>query len=180
MRCASTFAATLGTALLAGCAAESTVPSSPGDATRIAFQQVNATSSHGLELRAAPDGPSYGIVNLTSSAAGPSTFNAQINFNVHGLAPNTTYALSRASEFGHGAVDYDGICQRAAGLAPWVGFSPFSLFPVTLTTDADGAGSAHVVNQNNVFADGSQFDVMFRVSGGTTDLRTECITADVK
>ena len=71
-------------------------------------------------------------------------------------------------------------CQRAAGLPPWVGAVLFIPFAVTLTTDANGAGSAHVVNQNDVFADGSQFDVMFRVSNGTTDLRTVCITVDVK
>ena len=180
MRHSSTPAAMLVTALFAACGADSTLPSSRGDATLTVFRQGNGTSSHGLELRAVADGPSYGIVNLTSSAAGPTTFNAQINFNVHGLAPNTTYALSRASEFGHGPVDYDGICQRAAGLAPWVGMSRFSAFPVTLTTDSDGAGSAHVVNETNVFPDGSRFDVMFRVSGGTTDLRTACITVNVK
>jgi hypothetical protein len=169
------------TVLLASCAAESALPNTPGDAaTGITLRQENSSSTHGLELRASPGGPSYGIVNVTSSAAGPTTFHAQINFNVHGLAPNTSYALSRASEFGHGAVDHDGICQRAAGLAPWVGLSRFSAFPVTLTTDAEGDGSAHVVNETNVFPDGSQFDVMFRVSSGTTDLRTACVTVDVK
>jgi hypothetical protein len=121
-----------------------------------------------------------GIVNLTSTAAGPTTFNAQINFNVHGLLPNTTYTLSRAAEFGTGPTDFDGICQRAAGLPPWVGAVPFIPFPVTLTTSAGGAGSAHVVNQNDVFPDGSQFDVMFRLSNATTDLRTVCVTVDVK
>jgi hypothetical protein len=82
--------------------------------------------------------------------------------------------------FGTGPTDFDGICQRAAGLDSWSAGPAFLLFPVTLTTDASGAGSAHVVNQNDVFADGSAFDVMFRVSNGTTDLRTECVTVVVK
>ena len=157
-------------------------PSAPASAAAmVPSSRLEASSAtHGLELRASASGPKMGIVNLTSTAAGPTTFNAQINFNVHDLAPNTTYILSRASEFGTGPTDFDGICQRAAGLPPWVGAVPFIPFPVTLTTDANGAGSAHVVNQNNVFADGSQFDVMFRVSDATTDLRTVCITVDVK
>lgn len=165
--------------LLLACAND---PSAPPSAVTIApGSRLEANSkTHGLELRASVSGPKMGIVNLTSTAAGPTTFNAQINFNVHGLAPNTTYTLSRASEFGTGATDFDGICQRAAGLAPWVGAAPFIPFSVTLTTAAGGGGSAHVVNQNNVFPDGSQFDVMFRVSNATTDLRTECITVEVK
>jgi hypothetical protein len=164
--------------LLLACAND---PSAPAAAAMTPTSRLEASSAtHGLELRASASGPKMGIVNLTSTAAGPTTFNAQINFNVHGLAPNTTYALSRASEFGTGPTDFDGICQRAAGLPPWVGALPFIPFAVTLTTDANGAGSAHVVNQNNVFADGSQFDVMFRVSDATTDLRTVCVTVDVK
>jgi hypothetical protein len=157
-------------------------PSAPPSAASLALgsRLVANSQTHGLDLQASASGPKMGIVNLTSTAAGPTTFNAQINFNVHGLAPNTTYTLSRASEFGTGPTDFDGLCQRAAGEAPWVGAVPFIPFPVTLTTSAGGAGSAHVVNQNDVFPDGSQFDVMFRVSNGTTDLRTDCITVEVK
>jgi len=148
------------------------MPSTPGTAA--------VAATHGLELRASAGGAKMGIVNLASTAAGPTTFNAQINFNVHDLAPNTTYTLARASEFGTGPTDFDGICQRAAGLDPWSAGPAFLPFPVTLTTDASGAGSAHIVNRNDVFADGSEFDVMFRVSNGTTDLRTECVTVVVK
>jgi hypothetical protein len=171
--------ASLAALLSIACANDLSAPAGATAMTPSSRPEVSS-ATHGLELRASASGPKLGIVNLTSTAAGPTTFNAQINFNVHGLAPNTTYTLSRASEFGTGPTDFDGICQRAAGLPPWVGALPFIPFAVTLTTDAGGAGSAHVVNQNDVFADGSQFDVMFQVSDATTDLRTVCVTVDVK
>ena len=154
-----------------------------------------STGTHGLRLTAV-SGEGTGIVNLTSAAGGDTSFVAQITFNVHGLAPNTTYYIQRASEFpaSLGDVVHDGNCQRAMGLPPFDTVPPLARFvtfvaegaPIPLTTSAGGAGAVHLENANNVFADGSAFDVMFRVVSDpasatpATDLRTRCATLQVK
>ena len=124
------------------------------------------------------------------------SFVAEITFNVHGLAPNTTYYIQRASEFpaSLGGVVHDGTCQRALGLPPFDAVPPLARFitfvangaPIPLTTSAGGAAAVHLENANNIFADGSAFDVMFRVVSDpasatpVTDLRTGCVTLQVK
>jgi hypothetical protein len=153
------------------------------------------TGTHGLRLTAV-SGLGTGIVNLTSTAGGDTSFVAQITFNVHGLAPSTTYFIQRASEFpaSLGDVVHDGNCQRALGLPPFDAVPPLARFitfveagaPIPLTTSAGGAGAVHLKNANDVFADGSAFDVMFRVVSDpasatpATDLRTGCVTLQVK
>jgi hypothetical protein len=153
-----------------------------------------ATATHALTLTPY-SGEGAGLVNITSDSNPGTTFNAQITFNVRGLAPNTTYYVQRASEFpaSLGDVVHDGVCQRALGLGPWAGLTVSQRFitfvvggqPRTITTSAAGAGAVHLENANNVFGDGTAFDVMFRVTDNpasdapTLDLRTECTTVDV-
>ena len=56
----------------------------------------------------------------------------------------------------------------------------------TLLYATGGAGAVHLENANDIFADGSAFDVMFRVVSDPAsatpaiDLRTQCVTLQVK
>jgi hypothetical protein len=150
----------------------------------------SASPTHGEELMAVT-GTGSGIVNVTATAAVPGTFSAQINVNVHGAPPNTTFYVQRAPEVGR-ANGADGICQRAAGLAPWGPPAPnFVTFPapaagplVTLQTSSGGAGAVHIDFSAPTISDGTQFDVMFRLvdslTSPTTELRTGCFTVTVK
>jgi hypothetical protein len=178
------------------CAQEGANPLRPAATPSVTSASTDALKgTHGLKLTAV-SGEGTGIVNLTSTAGGDTSFVAQITFNVHGLAPNTTYFIQRASEFpaSLGGVVQDGNCQRALGQPPFDAVPPLARFitfveagaPIPLTTSAGGAGAMHLENANNIFADGSAFDVMFRVVSDpasatpVTDLRTECVTLQVK
>ena len=149
-----------------------------------------ASSTHGQQLTAVV-GAGSGTVNVTPTAAVDGSFSAQINVNVHGAPPNTTFYVQRAPEVGR-ASGADGICQRAAGLPPWGPPAPnFVTFPlpsagplVTLQTSQGGAGAVHIDFAAATIADGTQFDVMFRLvdslTSPTNELRTDCFTVTVK
>jgi len=192
----------LGVVLSAGAVACGSAPDSPTAPTAIlaapiGSQALGSTSSilsaettHGQELTAVL-GVGSGIVNVTPTAAADGSFSAQINVNVHGAPPNTTFFVQRAPEIGrpNGA---DGVCQRAAGAAPWGAPAPnFVTFPlpatgplVTLQTSEGGAGSVHINFEALTILDGTKFDVMFRLvddlTSPTNDLRTGCFTVAVK
>jgi hypothetical protein len=142
-------------------------------------------------------GTGEGIVNVRPTSAHPG-LSSEITVNVHGAAPNTTFYLQRAAEVGR-PLGTDGICQRAAGLWPWeqpnsAGFGAAPAFvslplplagPLdTLTTDADGSGSAHLDFAYPAIADGTTFDVTFRLtdrlSNPTNDLRSGCFSVTAK
>jgi hypothetical protein len=149
-----------------------------------------AGTTHGQALTAVV-GAGSGIVNVTPTAAAHGSFSAQINVNVHGAPPNTTFFVQRAPEIGR-PNSADGVCQRAAGDAPWGPPAPnFVTFPlpatgplVTLQTSQGGAGSVHIDFGALSILDGTQFDVMFRLVDDLTnpsnDLRTGCFTVTVK
>jgi hypothetical protein len=153
-----------------------------------ASQSVLTTHAERLE---AVIGVGSGVVNVTPTAAVDGSFSAQINVNVHDAPPNTTFYVQRAPEIGrpNGA---DGICQRAAGESPWGPPAPnFVTFPlpaagplVTLQTSEGGAGAVHIDFAAPTIADGTRFDVMFRLvddlTSPTNDLRTGCFTVTVK
>jgi hypothetical protein len=162
----------------------------------LATVPVQAAGTHGLRL-VAVSGQGTGIVNFTATAAADG-FSAEITVNVHGTAPNTTFYLQRAPEVGR-PLGHDGICQRAGALWPWEqpnspDFPPapaFVTFPrplagdlTTLTTDGDGAGDTHLAFDLPAIADGTQFDVEFRLVDSltlpTTDLRSACFTVSVR
>jgi len=166
-----------------------TAPSgSPGVGSNSSIR--SALTTHGQELTAVV-GVGSGIVNVTPTAAADGSFSAQINVDVHGAPPNTTFFIQRAPEIGR-PNSADGVCQRAAGDAPWGPPAPnFVTFPlpatgplVTLQTSAGGAGSVHIDFGALTILDGTQFDVMFRLvddlTSPTTDLRTGCFTVTVK
>ena len=149
-----------------------------------------ASATHGEQLTAVT-GAGSGIINVTATAAVDGTFSAQINVNVHGAPPNTTFYVQRAPEVGR-ANGADGICQRAAGLPPWGPPAPsFVTFPlpaagpwVTLQTSEGGAGAVHIDFGAATISDGARFDVMFRLVDSLTspanELRTGCFTVTVK
>ena len=162
----------------------------------LATVPAQAAGTHGLQL-VAVRGQGAGTVNVTATAAADG-FSAEITVNVHGTLPNTSFFVQRAPEVGRPLGD-DGICQRASGLWPWeqpnsLGFPPapaFVTFPrplagdlTTLTTDADGAGSAHLGFDLPAVADDTRFDVEFRIvdslTSATTDLRSGCFTVSVR
>ena len=157
---------------------------------------VQAGGWHGQSLSTVI-GHGAGVVNVTTTSS-QIGFSAEITVNVHGTTPNTTLYIQRAPEVGR-PLGNDGVCQRANGLWPWeqpnsAGFPPaptWVTFPrplagdfKTLTTDSDGAGSAHFAFDLPTLADGTRFDVEFRLvdslSAPTTDLRTGCFTVTVK
>jgi hypothetical protein len=150
----------------------------------------SASDTHG-QLLTAVLGTGSGIVNVTPTAAVDGSFSAQINVNVHDASPNTTFYVQRAAEIGR-PNSADGICQRAAGQAPWGPPTPnFVTFPlpaagplVTLQTSEGGAGTVHIDFRAPTITDGTQFDVMFRLvdspTSPTNQLRTGCFTVTVK
>lgn len=149
-----------------------------------------AAGTHGQRLHAVA-GQGTGIVNVTSTPGQPG-LTVNVTINVHGAPANTTFLVQRAPETGPTRpLMHDGICQRAQGIYPWDDGTPsFVTFPrplagdlVTLTTDATGSGSAHFVLNFAAVADGTVFDVEFRlvsVSAPTTDLRTDCFTVTAR
>ena len=145
-----------------------------------------AAATNGQPLDAAL-GTGSGIVNVTPTAAVDGSFSAQITVNVHDTAPNTTFYVQRAPEIGR-ANSSDGICQRALGQTPWGPPTPnFVTFPLpdaALQTSPGGAGSTHIDFDVPTIADGTQFDVMFRLvdslTNPTNELRTGCFTVSVK
>jgi hypothetical protein len=150
----------------------------------------SALTTHGQQLTPVA-GIGSGIVNVTPTAAAAGSFSAQINVNVYGAPPNTTFFVQRAAEIGR-PNSADGVCQRAAGADPWGPPAPnFVTFPlpatgplVTLQTSEGGAGSVHIDFEAPTILDGTQFDVMFRLvddlTSPTNDLRTGCFTVTVK
>jgi hypothetical protein len=151
----------------------------------------SAAATHGEDLTAV-QGSGSGTVNVTATAAVDGSFSAQINVNVHGAPPNTTFYVQRAPEIGR-PLSSDGICQRALHLAPWItppapsfvtfvepGGGPL----LTLQTSAGGGGEAHLDFAVPTILDGTRFDVMFRLVDDlvnpANELRTGCFTVDVK
>jgi len=150
-----------------------------------------AAATHGQDLTAV-QGSGSGTVNVTATAAVDGSFSAQINVNVHGAPPNTTFYVQRAPEIGR-PLSSDGICQRALHLDPWItpAAPSFVTFQqpgggplLTLQTSAGGGGAAHLDFAAPAILDGVRFDVMFRLVDSlvtpANELRTGCFTVDVR
>lgn len=179
--------------LLVACTGQLNTPTEPaslveGSSSSAASRAASGT--HAQQLTAVR-GTGSGIVNVTPTGAVEGSFSAQINVNVHGAPPNTLFYVQRAPEIGR-PNSADGICQRAAGEAPWGPPAPnFVTFPlpaagplVTLQTSRGGAGSVHIDFAAATILDGTAFDVMFRLvddlTSPTNELRTGCFTVTVK
>ena len=138
-------------------------------------------------------GTGDGGVSVSPVAIPAGTFDANISIRVEKARPSTTYIVQRAPEIGR-ALASDGICQRAAGIAPWSPADPaaaaFVTFPgaaggsTSLTTLADGTGSLDFEFQAATIPTGTVFDVMFRLvdneTAPTLELRSGCFTVTVK
>jgi hypothetical protein len=178
-----------GSIMTIACSKAST-PVAPSKAAAASMLSSAALQTHGEALTAAV-GSGAGIVNVTPTAAVDGSFSAQINVNVHDAPSNTTFYVQRAPEIGR-PLGSDGVCQRAMGIAPWGPPAPnFVTFPlpaagplVTLTTSEGGAGAVHIDFDAPTIADGTKFDVMFRLvdnlTAPTNELRTGCFTVEVK
>ena len=180
-------------ATLTACSREPASPGAPSSslAVQAPLASSASTSRTHRQLLAAVLGAGSGTVNVTPTAAVDGSFSAQIEVNVHGAPPNTSFYVQRAPEVGR-PDNTDGICQRAAGQAPWGPPAPnFVTFPVpaagplvVLRTSEGGAGAVHIDFPAPTIADGTAFDVMFRLVDDLTspsnELRTGCFTVSVK
>jgi hypothetical protein len=112
-------------------------------------------------------GQGTGQVLVAPTAEDQGTFAVQVEVNVHGATPNTSFAVARAVD-----LNPDGVCTMASGWLP-LG---------DLTTSPGGAGAAHFeVHRGAPFLSGVRFDAVFRaVDGDGTELRSECLTVTVK
>jgi hypothetical protein len=141
---------------------------------------------------AAVSGVGAGGVSVSPKAIPEATFAADISVLIANARPNGTYIIQRAPEIGR-ALGADGVCQRALGLAPWSPADPpapaFVTFALaggsaTLTTAANGTGTAIFEFRAPTIPAGTLFDVMFRLvdseSAPTTELRSGCFTVTVK
>jgi hypothetical protein len=108
-----------------------------------------------------------GHVLVAPTAEDQGTFAVQVEVNIHGATPNTTFAVARAVD-----LNPDGVCTEASGWLP-LG---------DLTTSPGGAGAAHFeVHRGAPFLSGVRFDAVFRaVSSDGTELRSDCLTVTVK
>ena len=112
-------------------------------------------------------GQGTGEVLVAPTSEDQGTFAVQVEVNIHGAAPNVTFAVARAVD-----LNPDGICTMATGWLP-LG---------DLTTSAGGAGAAHFeVHRGAPFVSGVRFDAVFRAVGTDgTELRSDCLTVTVK
>lgn len=156
----------------------------------VAAGTVQAHGPHGREISAFM-GEGSGKVKIETNA-GTVGFSADIKVKVRGAAPNTTFYIQRAPEVGR-VLGADGICQRGRGLFPWDNASaaawvtfpvPLPGDPKTVTTDSHGKGHIKFLFNLPTLADGTVFDVQFRLvdslTAPTIDLRSGCLTVTVK
>jgi hypothetical protein len=113
----------------------------------------------------AVNGQGAGLVNIAPTSAAQGTFDARVTVNVHGSAPNTTFAVTRG-----GGATIDGVCTGTV-------FGQVA----TLTTSSGGAGAVEFERTNPNSPSGSQFEVMLRLLGGDgTVLQSPCMIITVK
>lgn len=118
-------------------------------------------------------GQGYGFVTVSPTAhdvVAPGTFDVQGTINVHGAAPNTTFAVLRRVDF-----NPDGVCTGPTWLTlP----SPTP----DLTTSAGGAGAVHFeITRGAPLFDGVRFNVQWRLEGDDGSiLESNCLTVTVK
>ena len=163
-------------------------PTGPQGPAGPAANQSSATHSQDL---VAVQGRGTGVVNVTVTDVAEG-LTAQIDVNVDGAPPNTTFSVQRAPELGRD-LGSDGICQRALRIDPWV--TPqapaFVSVPrpgpgplVMLQTSSEGSGAVHIDFAAPGIADGTRFDLMFRLiddlDNPTNELRSACFTVEAK
>jgi hypothetical protein len=129
----------------------------------VAFAQAEPGLQSGLT---AISGQGTGHVLVSPTAQDRPNFAVQVEVNVRDMLPNSTFTVQRAVD-----LNPDGVCTQASG---WLTNGP-------ITTSEGGAGAAHFfVERSAPFVSGVRFDVVFRVIGNGTELRSDCMTVTVK
>jgi hypothetical protein len=109
-------------------------------------------------------GVGQGLVVVAPTSAAGGTFDARVTVNVHGAAPNASWAVTRAVD-----IPGDGTCSSTD-------FEPVA----TLDTSSGGAGAV-TFERTSPLPSGANFDLVLRVSGTDgTVLQSGCTTIYVK
>jgi hypothetical protein len=115
-------------------------------------------------------GQGSGHVAVEPTGEDHGTLVNQVTVNVDGLTPNATFSVQRAIDLTPG----DGVCTISP--TPPQGWAT----DATITTSQGGAGALHYsVHRSNV-SSGTQIDIIFRVIGSGTELRSDCMTFTAK
>ena len=110
-------------------------------------------------------GQKSGRVIIAPNGGGHGDFRAEVTVNLHDLAPNTTFHVTRGID-----LTPDGVLSDP----PDIGFDEIG----TITTSNGGAGEAHFVRSGTP---APRFDVMLKVIGDDgTELDSSVITVTVK
>jgi hypothetical protein len=110
-------------------------------------------------------GQKLGRVIIASNGGGHGDFRAEVTVNLHRVAPNTTFHVTRAID-----LTPDGVLSNPPDL-PWIEVG-------TITTSAGGAGETHFVRTGTP---APRFDVMLKVVGDDgTELDSSVMTITVK
>jgi hypothetical protein len=115
-------------------------------------------------------GQGSGHVKVEPTSEDQGTLVNQITVNVEGMTPNATFSVQRAIDHTPG----DRVCTIDQGPPNgWV-------TDATIATSSGGAGSVHYsVHRSNV-SSGTRIDIIFRVKGNGTELRSQCMTFTAK
>lgn len=115
-------------------------------------------------------GQGSGHVKVEPTGEDQGTLVNQVTVNVQGLDPDRTFTVQRAVDRTPG----DGVCTIDPG--PPFGWTP----DATITTSSGGSGAVHYdVHRSNV-PSGTSLDIIFRVVGDGTELRSACMTFTAK
>jgi hypothetical protein len=113
----------------------------------------------------AVSGQGTGYVLVSPTAQDKPTFAAEVEVNVQGTLPNSTFTVERRLD-----LNPDGVCTGTT----WVPAGP-------ITTSEGGAGALHFfVERGAPFVSGTRFDVQLHVIGNGIELQSDCITVTVK
>ena len=130
----------------------------------VAFAQADRGTQSELTAISG-EGAGHVLVTPTAQNKDSFTFAMLLEVNVRDMLPNSTFTVERAIDF-----IPDGVCTGTT-----------SLTNGPITTSEGGAGAAHFsLAKGAPFLEGVRFDVVFRVIGNGTELRSDCMTVTVK
>jgi hypothetical protein len=110
-------------------------------------------------------GQGTGHVLVSPTAKDKPNFDVQVEVNLRGMLPNSTFTVERRVD-----LNPDGVCTGTA----WLTNGP-------IDTSEAGAGAQHFeVERGAPFVSGVRFDVQFHVIGNGTVLLSDCFTVSVK
>ena len=126
-------------------------------AAMVAAPAAQADPTGAMSVLTAVTGQGTGLVIVSPTSAGQGNFVAQLNINIHGATPNTTFSFTRS--FDRPA---DGVC------------SPDFFEVLTLTTSPGGTAAIKITPTDGPTI---PFDLSIRLIGSDgTVLQSECMT----